>query len=115
MTNCYNDDYCPIDDNNDNAIYKGEDTDAFGQQFLTINITVPDGWVISKAELTIGKLTPIIFNSPEPPYVLHVSLNRSQTKQLERSNKARLAIFDTSGKKKILDGTVIIKTKPDIV
>lgn len=107
MYNCCDDDECKYD--KDNEIYRGEDTDAFGQNFLTINATIPEGWVISKAEVVIENLLPIIINSPTFP--LHVNLSRTQTNQLHKTNKVRLNIYDTLGRKKICDGYIVIKTK----
>lgn len=39
-----------------NVIYKGDDTNAFGQNLLKINFTTPEDWNISKAEFRCGKI-----------------------------------------------------------
>lgn len=107
MFDCYRDKECNCD--NIGEIYKGEDTNAFGQNFLTINAKIPEGWVISKLELIIENLLPIVIYNPVFP--LDINLNKIQTQQLHKINKVKLVIYDSLGRRRICDGQIIIKTK----
>lgn len=95
------------------SIRKGDDTDAFGFGFLTINLTDADQYVITKAEVRIGVIKKT-FESPTFP--LHISLNRTETKQLnEFNNKCYLAIYDSEGKKYTCEGSLSFKANPEVV
>lgn len=94
-------------------IHIGDDTDAFGFSFLTINLENASEYVISKAEVRIGPVKKI-FNNPVFP--LHVSLNQQETNQLnEYSNKCYMAIYDNIGRKYTCEGTLSFKASPKVV
>ena len=94
-------------------IYKGDDTDAFNQEFLTVNVIVPEDWTITKAELKIAQLPPIVYNNPTFPW--KVKLSSIQTKKLKENNECNLAIYDARGRKQTLDGTAVFKAKEEVV
>ena len=95
------------------SIHKGDDTDAFGFGFLTINLENAQDYIISKAEVRIGVIKKIFSN---PVFPLHISLNKAETKQLnEYSNKCYLAIYDSEGKKYTCEGTLTFKASPEVV
>ena len=94
-------------------IRKGDDTDAFGFSWLTVNLENSEGYVISKAEIRIGVIKKIFDN---PVFPLHVSLNKEETEQLnEFSNKCFMAIYDTQGRKYTCEGTLSFKASPKVV
>lgn len=94
-------------------IRKGDDTDAFGFGFLTINLENAQDYVISKAEVRIGVIKKIFDN---PVFPLHVSLNKEETEQLnEFNNKCFMAIYDTQGRKYTCEGTLSFKANPKVV
>lgn len=95
------------------AIHKGDDTDAFGFSFLTINLENPDNYTILKAEVRIGVIIKT-FNNPVFP--LEISLNKAETEQLnEYNNKCYMAIYDTDNKKYTCEGTLSFKASPKVV
>ncbi len=95
------------------TIRRGDDTDAFGFGFLTINLENAQDYVISKAEVRIGVIKKTFMN---PVFPLQVSLNRTETKQLnEYNNKCYLAIYDSEGKKYTCEGTLSFKANPEVV
>ena len=95
------------------SIHKGDDTDAFGFGFLTVNLENSEEYVISKAEVRIGVIKKTIAN---PVFPLRISLNKSETEQLnEYRNECHLAIYDTEGKKWTCDGTLTFKASPKVV
>ena len=95
------------------AIHKGDDTDAFGFSFLTVNLDNPHNYVISKAEIRIGTVKKIFLN---PVFPLQVSLNKEETAILsEVNNECHMAIYDSQGKKWTCDGHVSFKACPKVV
>ena len=95
-------------------VRKGDDTNAFGFGFLTVNVNGIEDYQVSKAELRIGILTKT-FENPEFP--LDVSLDKEETMKLNtcNGNDCYLAIYDVEGKKLTLDGTLRFNAKPKVV
>ena len=94
-------------------VRKGDDTNAFGFSFLTIELYNPEEYTISKAELRIGILTKT-FNNPTFP--LEVSLNREETMMLsECGNQCYMAIYDDQNRKITLEGTFTFSAEPKVV
>lgn len=95
------------------SIHKGDDTNAFDFDFLTINLENASEYVISKAEVRIGNIKKV-FNNPVFP--LHISLNKEETEQLnEYSNKCYMAIYDENNRKYTCEGTLSFKASPKVV
>ena len=98
------------------TIRKGDDTDAFGFGFLTVELDNPEEYTISKAELRIGILTKT-FENPEFP--LEVSLSREETMMLNScgGNQCDLAVYDMEGKKRTCEKEeqFLIYAKPKVV
>ena len=94
-------------------IHKGDDTDAFGFSFLTVNLSNPEHYVITKAEIRIGNVRKIFRN---PIFPLQVSLNREETAILsEVNNMCYMAIYDSQGKKYTCEGHLSFKASPKVV
>lgn len=95
------------------AIRKGDDTDAFGFGFLTIELDNADQYTITKAEIKIGPLNKSFIN---PTFPLHISLNRNETMKLsEYGNKCYMALYDAYGKKYTCEGSLSFKADPKVV
>lgn len=95
------------------AIHIGDDTDAFGFSFLTINLENASEYVITKAEVRIGPVKKI-FNNPVFP--LEVSLNQQETDKLnEYKNDCYMAIYDENNRKYTCEGTLTFKASPKVV
>ena len=92
-----------------NTYYKGDDWNAFGQEWVKIYFNIPENWTVTKAEFKVGNLPVMTFNSPVSP--LTVSLDSSQTKNLKDVNTCYLALYDENGRKQTLDGswTFVVK------
>ena len=93
--------------------YRGDDWNAFGQEWAKINVDIPEDWVVSKAEFKVGNLPVMTFCNPEFP--LSVSLESYQTKNLKDINICYLAIYDEFGRKLTLDGSWTFTTKEEKV
>lgn len=95
------------------SIRKGDDTDAFGFGFLTINLKDADQYVITKAEVRIGVIKKVFEN---PVFPLRISLDKTETEQLnEYNNKCFMAIYDTENRKYTCEGTLNFKASPKVV
>lgn len=88
-------------------IYKGDNTGAFNNTFLTINLLMPEELeeaVISKAKFKVENLPTMIFEDPVFP--LQVNLTSAQTTQLKQQNTCYLAIYDEEGRKATCKGNI---------
>lgn len=95
------------------SIHKGDDTNAFGFGFLTVNLDNPENHVISKAEIRIGV---IIKTYNNPIFPLNISLNKQETELLnEYNNACYMAIYDTMNRKYTCEGTLSFKADPKVV
>lgn len=90
-------------------IYQGDNTAAFGGNFLTINISSESGIVptITKAELKIGCICKT-FNNPTFP--MTINLTEEETAKLSATNTAYLAVWDIEGRKKTCQGSISFNT-----
>lgn len=83
--------------------YKGDDFNAFGQEWALVEVDIPEDWIVSKAELKIGNLPKMTF--PNPVFPLPVNLESYQTVNLKDVNTCYVAIYDEEGRKLTLDGS----------
>lgn len=95
-----------------NSIYKGDDTSAFGNRFLEINIKNINDLVISKAVFKCGSIRKVFDN---PQFPLCVNLTEAETKMLQPTNYCYLALFDEQGRKKTCEGTIRIDALNEVV
>lgn len=93
--------------------YRGDDWNAFGQEWALIEVDIPEDWVVSKAEFKVGNLAPMIFENPIFP--IPVSLESYQTKNLKDITTCYLAIYDEQGRKQTLDGSWTLETEEEVV
>lgn len=94
------------------TIRRGDDTNAFGFGFLTINLENPESYTITKAEVRIGPISRFYTN---PQFPLRISLNRLETEKLKETNMCYMAIYDTEGRKYTCEGSLEFPTKPKVV
>lgn len=92
------------------TLFQGDNTQAFGGNFLTINITsetpIP---TITKAEVRIGCIYRVIKN---PVFPLTINLSEEETEKLSTKNTAYMAIWDILNRKKTCMGSITIDTQP---
>lgn len=89
----------------------GDNTGAFGGNFLTINLKNSSSSEIhvSKAVFACG---PVRIEFNEPVFPLVVNLTEEQTAQLSCCNTVYLAVWDEEGRKLTCSGSVNFKTQP---
>ena len=98
-----------------NEIYQGDNTAAFGGNFLTIDVSAGEGMpvpTITKAEVKIGCFTKVIEN---PPFPLTINLTEEEPTRLKPEKTAYWAVWDVEGRKKTCEGSLIINTNPQRV
>ena len=87
------------------TIYQGDNTEAFGGNFLIINISseLKELPIISRAEIRIENIIKKIEN---PVFPLIINLNERETSQLKKMNKIYMALYDIDGKKRTCSGSL---------
>ena len=94
------------------TLYRFDDTDAFGQEYMTINVTIPEGWEVSKAEWRAGSVLKTFEN---PVFPLNLVLSSEETGKLQNVNVCYLAIYDTQGRKQTCEGKLKFYTQAEVV
>lgn len=93
--------------------YKGDDFDAFDQEWAQIELDFPEDWIISKAEFKVGNLPVMRFTDPVFP--LDVNLTSEQTVNLKDVNTCYMAIYDDLGRKQTLSGSWTFQAEDEVV
>lgn len=93
--------------------YKGDDFDAFDQEWAKIELDFPEDWIISKADFKVGNLPVMRFNNPIFP--LDVNLTSEQTTNLKDVNTCYMAIYDDLGRKQTLEGSWTFQAEDEVV
>lgn len=84
------------------AINRGDNTRAFGSNFLRIYLNNPNNLFISKAVFHInGELEKVYEN---PVFPLNVNFTGEETMRLKQDNTCKLALWDESGRRRTADG-----------
>lgn len=93
-------------------IYMGDNTGAFGNNFITINLENPLGYEITKAVFVCNCLTKSFDN---PVFPLVVNFNSSETAQLRTSNTCFLVVYDSQGRQKTCTGNLTFKAQNGVL
>ena len=93
-------------------LYRGDDTNAFGNRFLEINLENAVGLTISKAEFKCGQILKTFEN---PVFPIEIALSGDETSKLNQNNACYLAIYDEFGRKRTCSGHLIFSTKREVV
>lgn len=93
-------------------IYKGDNTGAFGNNFITINLDNPLGFTVSRVIFVCGCIQKT-FNNPEFPIV--INLTSEETKTLKPSNVCYLVAYDSEGRQKTCKGTLTFPTTQGVL
>lgn len=93
--------------------FKGDDFNAFGQEWARIELDLPEDWVVSKAKFKVGNLPSINLNNPVFPE--GITLDSSQTSNLKDVNTCYMAIYDEEGRKQTLEGSWTFVADDEVV
>ena len=90
------------------TIYKGDDTNAFDSNKITINLKGAEGIQISKAIFRCGNIQKTY---TRPIFPLDVIFTSNETSRMWDENECYLQIFDTKGRRQTCIGNLTIRTK----
>lgn len=93
-------------------LYRGDDTNAFNNKFITIELENAEGLIISKAEFKCGAILKTFEN---PVFPIDISLTSQETLKLSQDNVCYLAIYDEQGRKRTCSGYLTFSTKREVV
>jgi hypothetical protein len=95
-----------------NAIFKGDDSGAFGNNFITINLDNPLGYPISKAIFVCGCIQKPFKN---PVFPLRINLTSQETVKLRSSNVCYLVVYDSEGRQKTCQGSLTFNAQNGVI
>ena len=81
-------------------VFTGDDTGAFGTNFIKINLKNPDNYTVSKVEFIInnGCIPPKEY--PNPVFPLIINFSRNESVKFQPVNVCRLRAYDENGLRK---------------
>ena len=94
------------------TLYRGDDTDAFGSSFITINLATTLDVAISKAIFQCGTVKKVFEN---PIFPLSIELSALETRTLPANNTCYLAVWDENNKKRTCEGNLVFSTQSQVV
>lgn len=87
--------------NDNTTLYRGDDTDAFGGNFIRVNIKNNTTYKITKCVWSCGTVKKTYDN---PIFPLIINLTSDETSKLLSQNTCYLAVYDEYGRKKTCKG-----------
>lgn len=93
-------------------IYKTDDTGAFGNNFITINLENPLDYQISKAVFVCNCITKTFEN---PVFPIVINFDSQETAKLRTSNTCFLVVYDSEGRQKTCKGTLTFYAKNGVI
>lgn len=94
------------------TLYRKDDTNAFEQKFLKIELETPIDITISKVDFRCGQILKTFEN---PLFPLKIDLTSEETAILSYTNTCYLAIYDELGRKRTCKGSLTFETKGAVV
>ena len=93
-------------------VYKGDNTGAYGNKFITINLNNPDNYIVSKAIFVCGCIQKAF---EDPVFPLEINLTSEETKMLKPSNICYLVTYDSEGRQKTCKGTLTFSATQGVI
>lgn len=94
------------------AIYKGDDTNAFGQNFIQINLNETAGYNISKVIFQCGPIQKVFVR---PQFPIYVNFSSVESERLQQVSECYLQVFDEKGLRQTCEGTLTFTAKSKVV
>lgn len=95
-----------------NPVFMGDNTGAFGNSFITINLDNPLGYEVSKAIFVCGCIQKSFVN---PVFPLVVNFTSQETSRLKVTNTCYLVAYDAQGRQKTCKGTLTFKAQNGVI
>lgn len=96
-------------------VTKGDNTAAFGNNYITININNPLGYVISKAEFVVNSGNPKLQPIENPQFPIVINFTSEQTAQLQANNTGKLVVWDEQGRQLTCKGTLNFSAQNGVI
>lgn len=93
-------------------IFKGDNTGAFGNSFITINLENPLGYEVTKAIFVCGCIQKTFEN---PVFPIVVNFTSEETTNLRNVNTCYLIAYDSEGRQKTCKGTLSFKAQNGVI
>ena len=97
------------------ANYKGDDTGAFGNNFITIRLKNPQNYVVSKAQFVVNGGCPYLEPIINPTFPMVVNFTSEQTQQLRSTNVGNLVTWDSQDRQKTCKGSITFDFKNGVI
>lgn len=97
---------------NNEAIFKGDNTGAFGNDFITINLDNETEYTISKAIFVCGCIKKTYEN---PTFPLVINFTSEETSKMRGSNVCYLVAYDSEGRQKTCQGTLTFNAQNGVI
>lgn len=94
------------------TIYKGDDTGAFGQNFIKIDITGVEGYIISKCIFQCGPIQKVY---TRPQFPIYINFTSVESKRLNQLSECYLQLFDEKGLRQTCKGTLTFTAQPQVI
>lgn len=94
------------------VVFKGDNTGAFNNQFITIELENPLGYIVSKAAFVCGCFKKEFVN---PVFPLKVNFTEEESKKLNFKNTCYLIVWDEQGRQKTCEGTLTFEAKNGVI
>lgn len=94
------------------GIYKGDDTGAFDQHFIKIDITNPHDYAITKVVFQCGPIQKVYSN---PTFPIYVDFTHNESQRLYQDSKCYLQVFDSKGRRQTCEGTLNFTAKAKVI
>lgn len=93
-------------------IYKGDNSGAFGNSFITVNLINPLNYPISKVIFVCGCLKKE-YKNPVFPWI--INFTSDETTKFNATNICYLVAYDSEGRQKTCQGTLIFKAQNGVI
>lgn len=94
------------------TIYKGDDTGAFDQNFIKIDVSGTSGYIISKCIFQCGPIQKVY---TRPQFPIYVNFSSVESKRLNQLSECYLQLFDEKGRKQTCKGTLTFTAQPQVI
>lgn len=94
------------------TMFKGDDTGAFGQNFIKIDFKNADQYTISKCIFQCGPIQKVY---TRPQFPIYVNFTHEESKRLYQNSECYLQVFDEKGLRQTCTGTLTFTAKPQVI
>ena len=91
------------------SIHKGDNTAAFGKNFISIEIENPENVIVSKLIFKVGCISKENINPTAFPWL--VNITSAETAKLNYINVGYLEAYDELGRGEECEGCIVFKVK----